>query len=628
MCGIAGIADRRGLDPEMLIGMRDTMIHRGPDDAGLWMSRDKTVGLAHRRLSIIDLSDAGRQPMSDREGKIWITFNGEIYNFQEIHEQLTKKGYAFKSRSDTEVIINAYKEWGTDCISKFNGMFAFGIYDDNRKILFLARDRIGKKPLYYTLDKRSGGFAFSSEIKALLRIKDISREFDLQALNSYLTFGYVPGEMSIFQAIRKLLPAHAMIYNLDNGEHKIWSYWDVPRLAEKIPSEEELLETLETLLTDAVRIRMISDVPLGAFLSGGVDSSLVVALMSKISSRPVKTFSIGFENNAHNELPYARIVADHFGTEHHELIVKPDAFSVLPDLVRQFDEPFADSSMIPAYYVSKVTREHVAVALSGDGGDEIFGGYTVYLAGLFDYYARMLVPSFLREGLAGAAKHIPDDTAGRIKKQMLLLKLDLHDVFVERYTRAFFDEPGRRNLLNKDITRSLESAFTAPELSRRSFLGLRNKDFITSMTYADLKTYLPDDVMVKVDRAGMMVSLETRAPLLDYRIAEFSFGNIPGNLKVKQLTTKYILKKLAKKLLPEELDIKRKWGFSVPISDWFSGPLKSHVREVLMGDKSEYFNHSTIKQLLDEQEHGIDHSARLFNLLVFSLWKREYLGSG
>lgn len=621
MCGIIGVVNNKGLEEEALRQMRDTMKHRGPDDAGIWISKSGTVGLAHRRLSIIDLSDAGRQPMSDDEEKIWITYNGEIYNFLDIRKELEKKGYKFKSKTDTEVIIYAYKEWGTDCLRRFNGMFAFGIYDNRAKVLFMARDRIGKKPLYYMQDKHNGKFAFASELKALLRDKNISREIDIEALNFYFTFGYIPGELCIFKAIRKLPPAHAMVYHLDNRQLKIWSYWDVPPLQDRCPSEAEILEELEILLEDAVRLRMISDVPLGAFLSGGIDSSLVVAMMSRLSSKPVKTFSIGFKKNKFNELPHARIVADHFRTDHHELLVEPDAFSILPDLVRQFDEPFADSSMIPAYYVSKATREHVTVALSGDGGDELFGGYTRYYWAVIDQYLSYL-PSFLKNGIARAAEFIPEKVKG--KRLLLRLKDDPYDAFIDRLCNIHFKKRMRRELLSSEVLHSLNTEFLDPEMSLRSYMIQRNNDVITNLTYADFKSYLPDDIMVKVDRTSMMVSLEARAPFLDYRIADFSFSSIPGSLKVKGVTTKYLLKALARKLLPEQLNINRKWGFVIPIADWFRGPLSAHISDILLGENNYYFRQGQIQQLLDEHRRGIDRGGQLFNLLVFYLWKMEF----
>lgn len=621
MCGIIGIADNNGLKEETLRQMRDTMLHRGPDAAGLWVSQNREVGLAHRRLSIIDLSEAGRQPMSDNEEQIWITYNGEIYNFLDIRKELEDKGYKFKSKTDTEVIIYAYREWGVECVQRFNGMFAFGIYDDRKKLFFLARDRIGKKPLYYMYDKYSGRFAFASEIKALLKDKDISREIDIEALNFYFTFGYIPGELCIFKAIRKLPPAHAMIYDINTGLMKVWGYWDVPTLEEECLSEEELLKELETLLEDAVRIRMISDVPLGAFLSGGIDSSLVVAMMSRVSDKQVKTFSIGFEDNKYNELPYARIVANYFGTDHHELIVNPDAFSILPELVSQFDEPFADSSMIPTYYVSKATKEHVTVALSGDGGDEMFGGYTTYFWNIIDYYISF-IPLFLRKQISNVAEYIPEKTTG--KKFLIRLKLNPDDAFIERMSSLYFNAQLRRELLSNDMMHHLNTKFLNPEKALHNYITQRKSDLINNITYADFKTYLPDDIMVKVDRTSMLVSLETRAPFLDYRIADFSFKHIHGNLKVRRGVTKYLLKKLAKKVLPKELDINRKWGFAVPISKWFRGPLASHLKEILLRHGGDFLNQNYIEKLLDEHRDGINRGGQLFTILVFCLWQKRF----
>ena len=621
MCGILGITNKNKVDPQLLIKMRDTMIHRGPDDSGLWISEHGTIGLAQRRLSIIDLSVAGRQPMSDGDGRITITYNGEIYNYREIRNDLKNKGYIFKSHTDTEVIINAYKEWGANCLNRFNGMFAFGIFDENRNILFIARDRVGKKPLYYS--QSNDGFAFASEIKALIRDENRSREIDLRALNFYLTFGYIPGELCIFKSIKKLPPAHAMTYDLSTRQKKIWCYWQPPALSRHDVSEDDLLEELETLLKDAVRLRMISDVPLGAFLSGGVDSSLVVAMMSKLSDSPVKTFSIGFQENKYNELPYARIVADHFGTEHHELTVTPDAFAILPDIVFQFDEPFADSSMIPTYYVSKATREYVTVALSGDGGDELFCGYTHYLGTLGNYYASKFIPTAVRKWITARAENFPEKFYG--KKHLLRLKLDPYNSFVDRVSHLYFKGHHRRHLLHKNVLDSLGSKFLEPETSRLESLLEGTGDFINRLAYTDFKTYLPDDILVKVDRASMLVSLEVRAPFLDHRIAEFSFGNIPGSLKVKRGTTKYLLKKLAKRLLPKELDINRKWGFTMPISEWFRGPLFKVLRGTLLESQDQFFNKDYIERLLQEHKSGINHESRLFTLLMFSLWKNIYM---
>ncbi len=624
MCGIVGVIDRRGVDEGLLKEMRDAIAHRGPDAAGIWLSPDRIVGLAHRRLSIIDLSDAGKQPMSDREGTIRITFNGEIYNFKEIRDRLESKGYLFKNQTDTEVIINAYKEWGFECLAVFNGMFAFAIYDEKKKILFLARDRAGKKPLYYTAG--GGKFAFASEIKSLLKDKSLSREIDLQALNYYLTFGYTGNEQSIFKSVRKLPPACAMIYYTNTGEIKSWNYWQLPLPSEKTRAVGQLMEELEALLNDAIRLRMISDVPLGAFLSGGTDSSLIVGMMSRLSGVPVKTFSIGFDEGRYNELPYARIVADHFHTDHKEIMVKPDAFSVLPELVRQFDEPFADSSMIPTYYVSRATKRYVTVALSGDGGDELFGGYSSYLGTLGNYYASKFVPRFLRNGIAGAAGFLPEKLKG--KRQLLRLRGDPFDAFIDRSSHLYFKRRYRDALLNREVMAALGDGFTAPESSLRRCLLGGQYDFINRLGRADFLNYLPDDILVKVDRASMFVSLEVRAPLLDYRVAEFSFANVPGSLKVKGMITKYLLKKLAKKILPGALDVNRKWGFAIPVAEWFRGPLFNQLRDTLLGGKNRFLDRSFVEKLLKEHKAGINHDGRLFNLLVFSLWENYYMGDG
>jgi len=364
---------------------------------------------------------------------------------------------------------------------------------------------------------------------------------------------------------------------------------------------------------------MISDVPLGAFLSGGVDSSLVVALMSSLSSSPVKTFSVGFAEGKYNELPFARIVANHFGTDHHEIKVRPDAFGVLPELVRQFDEPFADPSMIPTYYVSKATREYVTVALSGDGGDELFGGYSSYVGSLGSLYISRVVPSLLREGISSVATRLPD--AFRGKRHLLRLGHDPYEAFIDRCMNPYFNEFRRRGLFSSDVLACLGESLTAPERERRLRLELRSHDFVNRLTYADFKTYLPDDVLVKVDRASMCVSLEVRAPLLDYRVAEFSFKHIPGAKKVRRITRKYLLKKLAQRYLPQSLNMNRKWGFTIPVADWFRGSLQVDVKEILMNKRSSYFRSEYIDTLLNEHGRGIDHSGRLYALLAFSLWE-------
>jgi asparagine synthase (glutamine-hydrolysing) len=619
MCGICGILNHKThapVDIDLLRRMRDAMIHRGPDDSGLHVDNKIGLGLGFRRLSIIDLTSAGHQPMSNAAERVWLVFNGEIYNFKEIRKELEQKGYTFRSRTDSEVIIHSYDEWGTDCIHKFNGMFAFAIYDGINKKLFLARDRAGQKPLYYARYK--GRFSFSSELKALLQDPDLSREIDIHALNYYLTFGYIGGSRCIFKHVKKLPPAHAMIIDMTTGKEKIWHYWDPPPpTSENIP-EMDILEELRSLLKDAIRLRMVSDVPLGAFLSGGLDSSLIVALMSKLSDSPVKAFSVGFDEGKYNELPYARIIAKRFPIEHHEIIVKPDAFSILEKLVCHFDEPFADSSMVPTYYLSKFTKEYVTVALSGDGGDELFGGYSQYLGTMGNYYASKIIPYFIRKQIADIADSFPETLVG--KRQLLRLKYDPFGAFIDRVSHLYFKSHMRKLLLNNDLLSTLNNAFLEPEESHNAYLTRSKRDFINTMTYTDFKTYLPDDILVKVDRVSMLNSLEVRSPFLDYRISDFSFKYIRGNQKVKRTVRKYMLKKLAMGVLPQELDINRKWGFAIPVSEWFRGSLSSVLQDRVLPNKNGLFNKNYIEKLLKEHKLGVNHRGRLFTLLAFSIW--------
>lgn len=625
MCGIVGIVEsKKQVDENLLRKMRDALSHRGPNDSGIWIGFNKRVGLAHRRLSIIDLSSAGHQPMSDKKGKIWIIHNGEVYNFQEIRRELEKKGYRFKSNTDTEVVLYAYQEWGFDCLQKFNGMFAFGIYDGRKKQLFLARDRAGKKPLYYA--QCNGKFVFASELKAILQDPEVPKKIDYRALNFFLTFGYIPFGFSIFECARKLLPAHAMTYNVETGDYKIWRYWDIPLSDGRKYGENELLQELEYLIEDAVRLRLTSDVPLGVFLSGGIDSSLVVAMMSKVSGRPVKTFSIGFAEEKYNELPYAKIVADYFRTEHTELLVKPDAFGILPELVKHFDEPFADSSMIPTYYVSKMTRGYVTVALSGDGGDELFGGYYSYLGTLVDYYIGKALPLRVRKGISRSAKLLPEKLIG--KRQLLRLQYDPYRAFVDRMSHSYFNDRYRRKVLNPEIMRILREKYYEPEEVLYHMLIDSRMDFLNTLESTDFVSYLPDDILTKVDRTSMKASLEVRCPLLDYRIVEFAFKKVGGGYKINGVKRKYLLKKLARRLLPKELNLNRKMGFAVPIPEWFKGELSPHIRGILFEEKSSLFNLDYIQKLLDEHSAGINHSGRLFVLLAFCLWEKERMGAG
>jgi len=618
MCGIVGIITyKEPIDEKLLIDMRDTLIHRGPDDEGIWISSDKKVYLGHRRLSIIDLSIAGHQPMSDEEKKIWIVYNGEIYNFQEIRQELEKRGYMFKSNTDTEVIIYSYKEWDIDCLQKFNGMFAFGIWDENKKLLFLARDRVGKKPLY--IAKYKDKFVFASEIKAILKDKDFSREIDINALNFYFAYGYIPGEMCIFKNIKKLPPAHYGIIDI-NGELKIKRYWNIPNpvINEKI-SEKELLLELEDLLTDSVKKRIVSDVPLGVFLSGGIDSSLITAVMSKILDSPVKTFSIGFKEEHFNELPYARIVAKYFNTEHYEFTVEPDSVGILDILSKQFDEPFGDSSMIPTFYVSKMTKQYVTVALSGDGGDELFGGYNNYPVVLRDNKIIKYIPYPLRKLMSNFSYLLPDGI--RVEGFLKRLKCDFKENFADRH--SIFRSFQRKKLLNREIISILGENLILPEQYRiGSVLGRTLRD----LTISDFHIYLPDDILVKVDRASMLNSLEVRAPFLDYRIIEFSYSKVPDNFKLNGNTKKYLLKKLAKKILPQDLKLERKRGFSIPINEWFHKGWRNIYENLIYDISDEFINKNYAVRLLKLNDAKLgNHSARMFLIMMYLLWRKNYL---
>ena len=456
MCGIVGLMDPNGIENTVLEKMKDSLVHRGPDDAGIWISSDRMIGLAHRRLSILDLTVKGRQPMSDCNGRLWITYNGEIYNFKEIRTELEAKDYNFQTDTDTEVILYAYKEWGVDCLSRFNGMFAFCIYDLKQQILFLARDRVGKKPLYYL--NQTNKFIFASELKAILQDPKVSKEIDLRALNYYLSQGYIPSDLSIFSGITKLKPGHAMLLDIESFKIKIWRYWEIPTALDQYTADDSLIEELDHLLRDAIKLRMVSDVPLGVFLSGGLDSSLVVAMMSSISDRPVKAFSIGFDEKHYNELSYARIVAKYFGADLTEVILRPHVIDLLPSLVTQFDEPFADSSLLPTFIVSKVAREMVTVALSGDGGDEVFGGYLTYTDALRRDHIFKWFPKSLHHAIKRAGHYLPG-RGGFISST--------YDYFVDLYIQAYFRARERMSLFHRDILSELGSDLDEPETSRR-----------------------------------------------------------------------------------------------------------------------------------------------------------------
>lgn len=620
MCGIIGIASRVSIhDRHWIDAGRDAMRHRGPDDAGAWWSADGCTGLGHRRLAIIDLSPAGHQPMQDTSGKLCIIFNGEIYNFAELRQDLVAKGHSFRSQSDTEVILAAYREWGTDCLARLNGMFAFALYDGRQRQLFLARDRAGEKPLFYAL--ANGVLRFASELKGLMADPALPRRIDPEALDCYLTMGFVPGKRCILQGVEKLPPAHALVFNLESGQSRLWRYWQLPEwgasASPMLADEAALLEELETLLQDAVGRQLMADVPVGVLLSGGVDSSLVTAMAVRASPK-VKTFTIRFPGHGQfDETQHARLIARHFGTEHVELEAGESSVDLLPVLARQFDEPMVDSSMIPTYLVSRLVRQHCTVALGGDGGDELFGGYLHYNRLLAIQQTLGRIPRILRVPVARAAGALlPAGFKGR--KWLQGLDVDLHRG-LPQIAASSFDRPFRRSLMTRNGQWSLVAESIYDEKIPRT------ADMLERATRMDFGNYLPEDILVKVDRASMLNSLEVRAPLLDYRLIEFAFGKVPSHLKATATGRKLLLKKLTARLLPPEFDQHRKQGFTIPLSSWLeSGPWEKFFRDILLSSDSTLFARRAIRKLLDGQARGLANGERLFGLVLFELWRREY----
>jgi asparagine synthase (glutamine-hydrolysing) len=620
VCGIVGIINegQEAVDEALLSRMCDAIKHRGPDDDGFYLNG--SVGLGMRRLSIIDVK-GGQQPIHNRDRTAWIVFNGEIYNYLELRRDLEKLGHQFYTNSDTEAIIHAYDEYGADCPKHLRGMFAFAIWDERTQQLFLARDRVGKKPLLYA--HLNGEFVFGSEFAALLLHPRISREINTRAIDHYLSFMCVPAPLTAYEHIRKLEPGHSLRWQ--RGEIAIDRYWQ-PNFSRKIDiSEEEAGERAIVLLREAVRVRLMSEVPLGAFLSGGIDSSAVVALMSEETSGPVKTFSIGFEEQDFSELHHARRVAEHVGSDHHEFIVKPDALEVLPVLVEHYGEPYADSSAIPTYYVARETRRYVTVALNGDGGDESFAGYERYAAmQLAETYRRL--PALLRESvIQQVVELLPSSETKRSRVRSAKRFLQAASLpKVERYLRwvSVFDPDAKQELYSKRFrTETLDwrvASLLDPWFERANGHGI-----VDAALEADIMTYLPNDLLVKVDIATMAVSLEARSPFLDHNVIEFA-ASLPENLKLRGLTTKYLLKRVLKKLLPTENLRRRKMGFGVPIGYWFRGKLQGLLRETILSEKAlkrGLFEPDKVKQLVELHTRGErDYSHQLWTLMMLELW--------
>ncbi len=621
MCGIVGILHCNGSEQvsgDVIHKMCEAIAHRGPDDEGVYLSNN--IGLGMRRLSIIDLV-TGHQPIHNEDKTVWIVLNGEIYNFPELRKELIEKGHTFYTHSDTEVIVHLYEEHGTDCFSRLNGMFTIAIWDAGRKQLVLGRDRVGKKPLYYTFDGEK--LIFASELKSMLFVPDFQRKVNLKAVDCYLTFGCVPGEFSIFENVCKLPAGHILVYK--NQTIDISSYWnlDFGKVNED-KGERFYIETLRELFFDSVKRRLISDVPLGAFLSGGVDSSAIVAAMAQLGVKDIKTFTIGFEERDYSELPYAREVADFLGTDHYELIVHPEMTKLLPELVWFFDEPFADSSVVPTYYVSKLARSEVTVILSGDGGDELFAGYTRYID-LPLAKAIQAVPEALRLNVIHKlAACLPSGFKGAN-----LIKSASGNAFDYYASKInYFDIEKKSLLYSEEFRQEVNNCNMPLDWLRTYFNEFDGVSNTSRRQYADIKMYLPDTILTKVDRASMAVSLETRAPLLDYRIVEFA-GTIPDRYKMPNGRTKNILKEMARGMLPQNIIDRKKKGFAIPKDAWFRSQLKEFAADILLSSTAKergYFNLSYVETLLKEHNNGQhDFSDQIWALLCLELWHLKYM---
>lgn len=619
MCGIAGIVGAsEPLDEGILAEMRDVLAHRGPDDFGVWTSPARDTGLAHRRLAIVDLTDRGHQPMSDAEERYWLVFNGEIYNYRELRDELRRLGWRFKSDTDTEVILHAYAQWGVECLKRLEGMFAFAIYDSTERTIFLARDRAGEKPLFYSI--AGSTLMFASELKSLMKIPTLEPVVDLEAFSHYLTYGFVPGEMCILRGVRKLPAASACLFDARSGAYKVWQYWELPQQISSSASMEELASRLEELLEASVRRQLVADVPVGVLLSGGLDSSLVAAMAVRASRGPVTTFTVSFPGSgSFDEAQYAREIADFLDTEHVELDGSSMDVGSLRELAWQFDEPMADSSMVPTLMVSRLIRQHAKVALGGDGGDELFGGYASYSRIYHQNRLGRFVPRALLEGpLRGLACRMPPGVKGR---NFLLGATAPEPLRAAFQGLIFFDPEMRSQILHRDVWEQV--AGFVPELYKSEIAGSRSGS-IDRATVTDFKTYLPDDILVKVDRASMLASLEVRAPWLDREIVEFAFGSVSDALKVRGFRRKLVPAALARRVLPPSYDVRRKQGFSIPFEKWFKGQWGDFVKEVLMDTASSPFSSPGIANLLEGAQRGRSNSARIFCLTMFELWRRRY----
>jgi len=627
MCGIVGLFDTCGkseIDRELLGRMNQTLFHRGPDEGNLYT--EPGLGLGHRRLSIIDVSD-GQQPLFNEDGSVVVVFNGEIYNFQDLAAELTELGHTFHTHSDTEVIVHGWEEWGESCVDHFRGMFAFGLWDRNQEVLFLSRDRLGIKPLYYaSLD--DGTFIFASELKGLLAHSDLSREMDPHAIEEYFSFGYVPEPKTIFKQALKLSPGHSLTLHRGQRLPNPSQYWDVPFSTECSISEQEAQEELIIRLQEAVKIRLMSEVPLGAFLSGGVDSSAVVAMMAGLMKDSVNTCSISFGDPAFNESQHAQKVADRYHTEHHVEQVDKNDFDLIDKLASLYDEPFADSSAMPTYRVCELAKKRVTVALSGDGGDENLAGYRRYRWHLYEERLRSALTPGLRKPLFSLLGNLypkADWAPKFLRAKSTFESLSRDSVEGYFHSVSIMGDKMRRKLFSASFKRSLQS-YQAVEVLRFHAGKCPVEDPLSQVQYLDMKTYLVGDILTKVDRASMAHSLEVRVPLLDHKLVEWVSG-IPSSLKLHGHEGKYIFKKSLESYLPDDILYRDKMGFAVPLANWFRGPLRKRVHEALMGPtlaNTGIFNQAFLKEMLDQHQSGRrDYSAPLWTLLMFESFLRN-----
>lgn len=634
MCGICGILylDKgRLVDENILTQMRDVLSHRGPDDMGLYISgkgkeqregNGLAVGLGHRRLSIVDLS-TGHQPMSNEDGSVWIVCNGEIYNHNELRQELVAKGHRFQTNSDTESIIHLYEDLGVECVPRLRGMFAFALWDDRKKNLLIARDRMGIKPLYYTLFENT--LIFASEIKSILKYPDVKPEMNIKGLDLYLSLRYVPGPYTMFKNVEKLLPGHILIAGIDGIKQK--KYWDLDFCPTEEKSDEAFMEEFESLLSSSINMRLMSDVPLGVFLSGGIDSSAIVALMSKMVDKPIKTFSVGYDDSPEvNEFQYANYIAERYGTEHHEFVLSPEKFGdFIPKLVWYLDEPIADSAAIPLYFITKLAKEHVTVALSGEGADEILAGYSIYVKMLQIEKLRNIIPPFtLSIFLAIMKKVLLWQNA---RKYIALTNLPLENRYMG--VSSIFNDVLKKQLTNGSYLNGSDHTSTYKFLGNY-YSETNDCDIMSRMMHLDSKVWLPDDLLMKADKMTMANSMELRVPFLDHKLVEFA-ASIPYRLKLKSGKTKFLLKEILVKYLPRSFVYRPKKGFPVPLRKWLKEELYSLSREVILSNRSAcstYLNKVYIEKMLYEHKSGrANYSEEIWSLLVFEYWHSIFINS-